>query len=94
MSFLSIPFTLWAVVFAYGIWAWRDVRFAQMKHCGSQEQRAQDNQERMMAYLERLAHANGMPPAPGAPIKGDNILTPSWPFQKKPGDKPNPDDAA
>lgn len=96
---LAFALTAWACVAAYGIWAWRDDRYAERKEKRDEQERTERSFERIQNLLRQWSEVR--PPAqPPFPAEGDNFQTIAGdnvtplPFGKKPRTEPQPDGAA
>lgn len=83
---LASALTAWAGVAAYGIWAWRDDRYAERAaisaerlHKLAAERRSNDTLKHASDLMERLMHLHEREPPINAPApfptEGDNFTT-------------------
>lgn len=87
MIWLALPLTAWALAAAYGIWAWRDDRYAERKAKRDEQSRLNasfDSIQRLILQwtkireaaaplAEQAGLAGGL--APAFPAEGDNFQT-------------------
>lgn len=99
---LGFALTAWAGVAAYGIWAWRDDRYAERKEKRDEQTRLNasfDAIQRLILQWTKIREAAETPPAqPPFPARGDNFTTipddKVVEFGKRPKPEPQPDGAA
>ena len=76
---LGFALTAWAGVAAYGIWAWRDDRYAERKEKRDEQTRLNasfDSIPRLILQWSKIREAAEPPPAqPPFPAEGDNFTT-------------------
>lgn len=75
---LGFALTAWAGVAAYGIWAWRDDRYAERKEKRDEQTRLNasfDSIQRLILQWTKIREAAETPAQPPFPAEGDNFTT-------------------